>query len=234
MVTRITWPRNRLLAALPAHQLKHLAREFEHVECHRGEMLLDVDGALDEIFFFDSAVAVVLAVYPDGEAVTVAAMGHDGSSAAEAVLEGQTSSVRFLVYIPGTAAKLPRAAFRHAMHTMPAFRRVMYAHVRAYLEQMTIAVACRSAHSLKRRLARWLLTLRDANENDALPLSHTELASLLGVQRPSLTKALLELEHEGCVAGGLRKLTLVNRRVLAKFSCECYHLLRKRTASPRW
>jgi hypothetical protein len=44
-----------------------------------------------------------------------------------------------------------------AMESMPSFRNLMSAYIHAFLEQVLVSVACNGAHSLKQRLARWLL-----------------------------------------------------------------------------
>ena len=57
----------------------------------------------------------------------------------QAVLGAKISSVRLLVRIPGGAAKMSRAAFTRAMETMPSFRNLMYAYVKAFLEDKSIS-----------------------------------------------------------------------------------------------
>jgi hypothetical protein len=66
---------------------------------------------------------------------------------------------------------MSRVAFTLAMQSMPAFRSVMDAYIQAFLEQVMVSVACNGAHSLKQRLARWLLMMRDRNDGDARSLS---------------------------------------------------------------
>jgi CRP-like cAMP-binding protein len=69
----------------------------------------------------------------------------------------------------------------------------MYAYVQALLEQALVSVACNGAHSLKQRLARWLLMMRDRSDDDALQITQSLLAEMLGVQRPTITNAALPL-----------------------------------------
>src|SRR5262245_65153954 len=59
------WPRNRLLLALPSRNLKRLMPELEHVRFDRGQTLIDADSSLDHVFFPNSGVISVLAVYSD-------------------------------------------------------------------------------------------------------------------------------------------------------------------------
>jgi CRP-like cAMP-binding protein len=82
---------------------------------------------------------------------------------------------------------MPRAAFTRAMGSMPSFRSLMYAYAQAFLEQVLVSVACNGAHSLKQRLARWLLMMRDRGDDDALQITRNLLAEMLGVQRPTVT-----------------------------------------------
>jgi hypothetical protein len=48
-----------------------------------------------------------------------------------------------------------------AVESMPSFRGLMFTYVEAFIEQVLVSVACNGAHSLKQRLARWLLMMRD-------------------------------------------------------------------------
>ena len=88
----------------------------------------------------------------------------------------------------------------------------------------------RGAHSLKERLARWLLMMRDRNDEDALPITQNILAEMLGVQRPTITNAARELEHAGLIERGRRQVTIFDRQGLIKELCECYQLVRMRLA----
>jgi hypothetical protein len=70
-----------------------------------------------------------------------------------------------------------------------------------------------------RAIARWLLMMRDRGDDDALQITQSLLAEMLGVQRPTVTNAAREMEHAGC-----------DRQGLVAASCECYQLVRARIA----
>jgi Mn-dependent DtxR family transcriptional regulator len=53
---------------------------------------------------------------------------------------------------------------------------------------------------------------------------------MLGVQRPSITKAAEELERAGLIERGRQQITLLDRQGLIKASCECYQLVRERVS----
>ena len=224
------WPRNRLLLALPPRDLEQLMPDLERIPCHREQILIEADSGLEHVYFPDSGVVSVLAVYADGSAIEMATIGREGYTGVQAAFGAKTSSARFLVQIPGSAAKMPRAAFTRAMQSMPSFRNLAHAYVQAFLEQIMVSVACNGAHSLKQRLARWLLMMRDRGDDDILPITHNLLAEMLGVQRPTITNTAQELERAGLIERGLRQVTILNRQGLTAASCECYQLVRARIA----
>ena len=88
------WPRNRLLIALPSRHLKRLMPELEYIECQRAQVLLDADSSLDHVYFPDSGVVSVVAVYADGNIIEMATIGREGCTGLQAVLGAKSSSVR--------------------------------------------------------------------------------------------------------------------------------------------
>src|ERR1700681_2380098 len=208
------WPRNRLFLALPARNLKQLMPELEQIRCQRGQVLMDADSSLHHVFFPDSGVVSVVAVYADGSIIEMATIGREGCTGMQAIFGARTSSVRLLVQIPGSAAKMSRAAFTRAMESMPAFRGLMNAYVEAFLEQVMVSVACNGAHSLTERLARWLLMMRDRGDHDNLLITQDILAQMLGAQRPSITNAAGELERAGLIERGRKQVAITDRQGL--------------------
>jgi CRP-like cAMP-binding protein len=154
----------------------------------------------------------VVAVYADGSIIEMATIGREGGTSVQAIFGAESSSVRLLVQIPGAATRMSRAAFTRAMKSMPPFRRLMYAYAQAFLEQVLVSVACNGAHSLRQRLARWLLMMRDRGDDDALLITQNLLAEMLGVQRPTVTNAAREFEHAGLIARGRRQVSILDRQ----------------------
>jgi CRP-like cAMP-binding protein len=223
-------PRNRLLLALASRNLKQIVPDLEIINGRREQILLDADSSLDHVFFPDSGVISVVAVYADGSIIEMATIGREGCTGMQAILGARISSVRLLVQIPGVSVQMPRAAFNRAMKSMPQFHELMFGYVQAFLEQVLVSVACNGRHNLKQRLARWLLMMRDRGDGDAMPITQDLLAEMLGVQRPTITNAVAELERTGLIERGRRMITILDRQGLIAASCECYQLVRDRVA----
>src|SRR5262245_15370067 len=216
---------NRLLLALPPRNLKQLAPNLEFIRCQSQQILLDVDAPLDHVLFPNSGVISVVAVYADGNVIEMATIGREGCTGVQTFFGARRSSGRLLVQIPGSAAKMSRATFDRAMKSMPSFRGLMLAYVQAFLEQVLVSVACNGRHSLKERLARWLLMMRDRSDADVMSITQDLLAELL------VTHALAEFEDAGLIRRGRADIAILNRPGLIEASCECSHLIRGRVAS---
>jgi signal-transduction protein with cAMP-binding, CBS, and nucleotidyltransferase domain len=93
------------LLALPSSNLKQLMPELEHIRCQREQVLMDADSALDYVFFPDSGVVWVVAVYADGSIIEMATIGREGCTGVQALFGAKSSSVRLLVQIPGDAKR---------------------------------------------------------------------------------------------------------------------------------
>ncbi len=230
MIIAPNWPLNRLLLALPADDLERLLPNLERVPCPREQVLVDADGSLDYIYFPDSGVISVVALYANGDIIEMATIGREGCTGLQAIFGARSSSVRFLVQIPGSAAKMPRAVFARAIESIPSFQDLMMRYVQAFLEQILVSGACNGAHSLKQRLARWLLMMRDRCDGDTLAITQDLLAEMLGARRPSITQVVRDLDRAGLIESGRRQVTILNRQGLKKVSCECYQLVRDRIA----
>ncbi len=172
----------------------------------------------------------MVALYANGDIIEMATIGREGCTGLQAIFGATRSSVRFLVQLPGSAAKMPRAAFARALESIPSFQDLMVRYVQAFLEQVLVSGACNGAHSLKQRLARWLLMMHDRSDGDTLALTQDLLAEMLGARRPSVTQVIGDLERAGLIEPGRGHITILDRRGLKKQSCECYQLVRDRVA----
>lgn len=222
--------RNRLLLALPSGDLQRLMPELEQIPCELEQILLDADSSLDAIFFPEKGVISVVAVYDDGNIMEMATIGREGCTGFQAAFGAKRSSVRFLVQGPGSAIRMSRTAFMRAMESMPSFSSLILAYVQAFQEQVLVSGACNGAHSVKERLARWLLMMRDRDDDDTLQITQNLLAEMLGVHRPTVTNVARELERAGLIARGRAQVTILDRHGLEEEACECYRLVRTRTA----
>lgn len=222
--------KNRLLLALPRREFDRLRPQLEQVKCESKEVLVDAEGSLDRVYFPDSGVISVVAVYATGNTIEMATVGREGATGFQEFFGGRASSARLLVQIPGAAQCLRRSAFERALKELSAFRALIFAYVHALLEQVMLSAACNGAHSAEERLARWLLMMRDRQDDDDLLITQDVIAEMLGVYRPTVTKTARALQKAGAIEVRRKLVRIKNRDRLLKASCECYQLARRRIA----
>jgi CRP-like cAMP-binding protein len=97
----------------------------------------------------------------------------------------------------------------------------------AYLQtlQLEQLAACNLLHEVKPRLARWLLMAADRSLEEDLPLTHKQLARLLGSRRASVSVAANTLQELGAIKYERGTMYILNRRKLEEASCECYEIV---------
>ncbi|MFA6402803.1 MAG: Crp/Fnr family transcriptional regulator [Salinivirgaceae bacterium] len=72
-----------------------------------------------------------------------------------------------------------------------------------------------SFKTIKEKLAQYILNLANANGNKiTLPLTQKELAEYFGVTRPSLARALGELEKDQIIEAKGKEIIIINRKLL--------------------
>lgn len=111
---------------------------------------------------------------------------------------------------------------RRLLHEWPALNKLLYCYQYVLMEQMIQSANCRCVHSIRQRLARWLLMFHDRVRGGTLQLTHRFLALMLGVRRSGVTVAAGELQDNRLINYRLGLIVILNRKELEVVSCECY------------
>jgi hypothetical protein len=67
------------------------------------------------------------------------------------------------------------------------------------LAQTFQTVSCNAVHVVEARCCRWILSMHDRADRDALPLTHEFLAEMLGVQRSTVSVVTRTLQTAGLI-----------------------------------
>jgi CRP-like cAMP-binding protein len=220
--------RNRLLASLPDEDWEALRPGLEPVELKSRQILHHSKMPMPYVYFIEKGLVSVLARTTRDQWVEVWLSGVEGMTGIPVVLGDEIEPpLRRIVQVGGRAFRMPSADFRRAVEGSRSLRHAMLKYVQVVMLQTSQSGACNSHHSLKQRLARWLLLARDALEEDALPLTHNVLARLLGVRRPSVTDCLGVLEEMGALRNTRSLVTITDPAELETVCCDCHRLIRR-------
>jgi CRP-like cAMP-binding protein len=133
---------------------------------------------------------------------------------------------RTLTQISGAALVIPAARLRQASEESVALRTLLLRHAQINLAQAHQSVACNALHGVEQRLCRWLLASQDRTDREVVELTQQYLATMVGVQRTTITQALRDLTAAGLIRQGRRHIEIVDRRGMEARACECYAAVR--------
>jgi CRP-like cAMP-binding protein len=217
---------NRMLASLSPDDQQRLLRSTVLLEPDTGEVLYEAGEPIAWVFFPLSCVVSILTVLADGSAVETQTIGREGMVGTfQALGDDHSPNGRAIVQMAGQLLRVDAAGFRHELQRNPLLVETVQSHLRALVIQVSQSVACAAAHTIRERLARWLLQTSDRVASDDVRLTHDFLAQILHTRRPSVTVALRELQQHGAVATRRGGTTILDREALESLACECYGLV---------
>jgi CRP-like cAMP-binding protein len=214
--------RNQLLRLMPAVDRHALARDMHPVSLASGEILYEPDYPVDWVYFPNTAVLSVVTVMSDGRTVESDTVGYESVVGVLAALGGSVAVSRTFVQIPGDAIRISAVRLRQQAEHSSALRRLLIRHAYANLAQAHQSAACNALHALEQRLCRWLLMSQDRTTSAIVRLTQQYLATMLGVQRTTVTHALRDLAAAGLIRQGRGLVEILDRPRLEALSCECY------------
>jgi CRP-like cAMP-binding protein len=184
-----------------------------------------------------NAIISVILEMQDGRQVETRTIGCESGFGLLHVLGSSMSFETVNTQVGGEAYVIDQRAFAARARESPTMMESIVRHGQATIVQSAQSVACNALHDVKQRLARWLLMTQDRVSDDLLPLTQQHLAVMLAVQRTTVTAAASELQREGAIAYRRGRISVLDRKLLMKRSCECYGTLesgvKKLFASPR-
>lgn len=161
------------------------------------------------IRFGNSAIEVDL-IGP-GELLNVGALLHTNANEhfAVALSECETLSI--------SVEDLQRLTDRH-----PQIYPRLLRYVQRRLVQSMRAAECHLTHTVEQRLACWIALAAEMIEQTEVAVTHKELSAVLGVQRPTVTLALQQLEGYGAIRSRRGRIVVRSHAHLVSHACECF------------
>ena len=218
---------NHVLGTLPPGEFLELRPHLTRVDLRAKQQLAEPNQPILAVYFPLDAVVSVAAVGDDDATVEVGSVGCEGMAGVPLLFGSDRSTSRVAVQIAGTAERMEAAVLRRETARLDEFRRVLHLYTLGFLTQISQSTACNRLHPAERRLARWLLICRDRVGRDEVPITHENMATMLGVRRATVTEAAGSLQRAGLIRYRRGVISIVNRKGLEAASCECYRIVRQ-------
>lgn len=213
---------NRLLAALPGKNLKHLLANSESINLTFADVLCVPGDPIRHVYFpTDSFISLVAPV--DGYAgLEVGMIGSEGMFGIGLILGVEVSPMHALVQGAGPALRMNAKRFRRQLADSPALYRGLNRYLYVLISQVAQTAACTRFHVVEARLARWLLMTRDRAHSDEFYLTQDFLSRMLGVRRVGVTKAAGLLQKRKLISYSRGMIRVLDGAGLQAAACGCY------------
>jgi CRP-like cAMP-binding protein len=223
---RLAAGRNRLLDQLPEKEMAWLVPLFERVEITSRQVLHHWNLPMEYVYFVEHGLVSVMAKISDQDWVEVWLIGSDGTTGIPIILGETHPPHRRVVQIGGSALRISAHAFRRLLQASEPLQDIMLKYAEVVLLQTSQSGACNAQHSVKQRLARWLLLASDALGSRLMPVPQEMLGRLIGVRRATISDCLNDIEACGAVRTARRLIEIRNTEALESLSCDCYRIIK--------
>lgn len=218
---------NLLLAGLPADAWERWQPVLEVVDLNRGDVLYDGGDPISHVVFPTTAIVSLQYLLQDGRATEIAIIGRPGMVGVSRLRGGENTPSRAVVQYSGQAMRLPADFLEQEFTTQPAVMHMLLRYMQALITQMAQNAVCHRHHSIEQHLCRWLLLNLDRMHSNELPVTHENIAQLLGVRREGVTEAAGQLQRAGLIGRRRGHITVLDRPGLEARCCECYAVVRR-------
>ena len=95
-----------------------------------------------------------------------------------------------------------------------------------WVRMRSMFAAVQIAGWMFRSNGRWLLMCRDRSSDEKLRLTQEFIAKMLGTRRSRVSEAAIILQEQGLIRYSRGHITILNRKGLEEFTCECYAVVK--------
>lgn len=213
---------SNLLRALRPADLALLSPHLEQVERAAGEELYKPGDNVGTVYFpCGPSLVSYLVTNADGNDVETILIGREGAVGGIVSTGHLPAYCRIVVKFGGLFSHMPVSLLEAAKAQSPSLRSLFARYADCLLAQIFQATACNAIHSIEQRTAKWILSATERTNSLIVPLTHDELASMLGVGRSYTSRVIQVFKLDGILETRRGALVVRDRAALEARSCAC-------------
>ena len=224
-------PDNRLLQLLNEQDFALFERHVEWFGARPNQVLYSPGDSVGTVYFpCGPSVASYRVVTDDGLEVETVLVGKEGAIGGIVSHGDVPAFTRIVVQFGGPFLRLPlsdlQAIQDRSRYTADLFAR----YADCLLAQIFQSTACNAAHSVEQRLAKWIIDTVERRDDQDLPLTHAQLAAMVGIGRNYASRLLQEFREHGLIEtrrGGMR---IIDYAGLQGRACQCHNAVKQHFA----
>ena len=221
-------PLNNLLRRLNDADFDLLEPHLIAIDTEPNDLLYN-PGDNVEIVHFPCGPGLASYVVPneDGRDVETILIGREGAVGGIVSQGFLPAYTRITVKFAGPFVRLPISKLDAAKSKSRTLSNIFARYADCMLAQIFQSTACNAIHSIEQRTAKWIISAMErADGEDIVPLTHEQLATLLGVGRSYTSRVIQTFKAEGTLETRRGAIVVRNPHALRNRSCRCNEAVR--------
>jgi hypothetical protein len=216
-------PFNNLLRRLNDADYVLLALDLMQDDAQAGDLLYSPGEDVETVHFpCGPALVSYLVANEDGRDVETILIGREGAVGGIVSQGHLPAYTRIIVKFGGPFARLNVGKLEAAKTKSPSLRNIFARYADCMLAQIFQSTACNAIHSIEQRMAKWIISAMERTDGDnTVPLTHEQLATLLGVGRSYTSRVIQTFKAEGVLETRRGSILVRNADALRTRSCLC-------------
>lgn len=215
-------PENNLLLRLREDDYALIAQHIRISDRVAGEQLYGPGDDVSMVYFPCGASLVsYLVCNEDGRDVESVLVGHEGAIGGIVSLGHLPAYCRMMVKHSGPFGELDVTALERAKLQSHTLRQLFARYADCLLAQIFQSTACNAIHSIEQRAAKWIMAAIERTGDTRVPLTHEQLATMLGVGRSYTSRVLQIFRQEGILETRRGALVVRDVAALGARACRC-------------
>jgi len=221
-------PYNNLLRRLSTADYALIAAHLVQGEAAPNELLYNPGDDVEIVHFpCGPSLASYLVANEDGRDVETILVGREGAVGGIVSQGYLPAYTRIIVKFGGPFARLHVGRLHAAKAKSATLSNVFARYADCMLAQIFQSTACNAIHSIEQRTAKWIIAAMErTNGEDVVPLTHEQLATLLGVGRSYTSRVMQTFKAEGVLETRRGSILVRNREALRRRACLCHEAVK--------
>jgi len=214
----VNFTQNGLVAALSTSDQRLLKSCCEATSLDAYRMLASPANDDASVYFLVGTSVALLRDAGTRGSTAIGLVGQEGAVGLQFGLGLGPSRYSSLVQTEGTAWKVSGEVLRRLLETRPSMLLAVAQYLWASTEEMGAFAAAIQNQPVVRRLATWILKSHGMGSTQELRLTHSHMASMLGVRRASISQAADQLRRSGLIDYARGRIQVIDRKRLEMIS----------------
>lgn len=216
-------PYNNLLRRLNNADFALIAPHLTEADAPANDVLYSPGDNVEVVHFpCGPSLASYLVPSEDGRDVETVLIGREGAVGGIVSQGHLPAYTSIAIKFGGPIVRLPISKLEAAKTKSPSTRNIFARYADCMLAQIFQSTACNAIHSIEQRTAKWIISAMERADGDnTVPLTHEQLATLLGVGRSYTSRVIQGFKAEGVLETRRGSILVRNPDVLRRRSCLC-------------